>query len=730
MKLIATTILLLMFTSILAPNAANVQAQLGGSRVHEVAQPPNVRLDSSFSPATVFNPALSPIGGAPFCSSARFGTILCYPPAFLKKAYDFPTLYTGTSQTIVIVDAFGSLTIQGDLNTYDAAFAIQPATITKLCPPSFSGLATDTCPDTTADFSSNPAPGSISYICGAQGWANETTLDVTQAHGLAPGAKIYLVEAASCYDSDINTAEMAVVSQVSLKGSIMSQSFGEPDDLVGCTTLPCNNGNFDPTIRSTYNNIMSIAQSNGWTVLAKSGDSGANEAFSAYGKSELTPLYPATNPLVLAIGGTQGQLYGGKYGAPPGPGGNLLCAATTTCNTGLVVMSGGTNGCQTAAKPGIPTGCSPTGYGGEGTWQEYNILGPKSSSGGGFSNNYYLNSETPGNFTFMQTYGVPGYQTNLASTYRLTNGTLVPRNGRATPDVAINSAIVGGVLAYLGFGGINSWAVFGGTSASTPAWAAIVALVNQAHGSSVGYINQAIYELGQSNLYSSAFHDITVGNNTDSPGVTQNGFLAGPGWDPTTGWGTPDVSNFVNDIQPFLAPANAIAYSISLVPGWNLISPPLVPANTAINTILGALIIPNEVQSAYSYQGGFWKFATLSAGRLNGALTTIQDGFAYWIYMSKADTLWVNGYVIPPTSSPPGYSLSVGWNMIGFKPEPTVGPETVGTFLTSVSGKYDPNNVWLYDNPSGTWTRANSGATINPGQGLWVYMTSAATLYP
>jgi len=214
MKLLATTILLLMFTSILAPNAANVQAQLGGSRVHEVAQPPNVRLDSSFSPATVFNPALSPIGGAPFCSSARFGTILCYPPAFLKKAYDFPTLYTGTSQTIVIVDAFGSLTIQGDLNTYDAAFAIQPATITKLCPPSFSGLATDTCPDTTADFSSNPAPGSISYICGAQGWANETTLDVTQAHGLAPGAKIYLVEAASCYDSDINTAEMAVVSQV------------------------------------------------------------------------------------------------------------------------------------------------------------------------------------------------------------------------------------------------------------------------------------------------------------------------------------------------------------------------------------------------------------------------------------------------------------------------------------------------------------------------------------
>ena len=39
-------------------------------------------LDPAFDPNTV--------GGVPFCSSGSLGTILCYPPSFLKTAYDFP----------------------------------------------------------------------------------------------------------------------------------------------------------------------------------------------------------------------------------------------------------------------------------------------------------------------------------------------------------------------------------------------------------------------------------------------------------------------------------------------------------------------------------------------------------------------------------------------------------------------------------------------------------------
>src|SRR5712692_7218658 len=109
-----------------------------------------VLLDPSFDPKTV--------GGVPFCSSGSLGTIICYPPNFLKTAYDFPSVKTsegddskgaeegngdnkglpGSGSTIVIVDAFGSPTIQSDLNTFDNAFGIPPTKVTILCPPTWT----------------------------------------------------------------------------------------------------------------------------------------------------------------------------------------------------------------------------------------------------------------------------------------------------------------------------------------------------------------------------------------------------------------------------------------------------------------------------------------------------------------------------------------------------------------------------------------------------------------
>ncbi len=67
--------------------------------------------------------------------------------------------------------------------------------------------------------------------------------------------------------------------------------------------------------------------------------------------------------------------------------------------------------------------------------------------------------------------------------------------------------------------------VIGGTSAVAPLWAGFLALANQSIGQRVGFVNPTLYK----NL--SAFTDITSGNN--------NGYSAGPGWDPVTGLGSP-----------------------------------------------------------------------------------------------------------------------------------------------------------------------------------------------
>jgi subtilase family serine protease len=362
---------------------------------------------------------------------------------------------------------------------------------------------------------------------------------------------------------------MAVVTNHAYRGSIMSQSFGEPDDLVTCTGLDPTGTyciSYDPTLLNNClaegcpNQVFQIAEKNHWTVIASSGDDGANEDGRVLGTGELTPSFPSTSPLVLAAGGTQGNPYGGQYGAPPGPGGTLSCGPFKFCNTGLLIINGGLNGCGTAARPGEPSSCVPISYGGESAWNEFNTfqsLG--SSTGGGIS----------------MLYSRPSFQDKTPDSYTTLFGNSVSVTGRTTPDVSFNSASVGGVLAYLGF--LGRWAVFGGTSAASPAWAAIIALLNQANGDPVGFITPTIYALAESSHgfgfgFFGPFHDITSGENSDTAGANTycfpgfsppfcvsnfDGFTAAHGYDLTTGWGTPNVSAFIQGIQQFLQDGNS-----------------------------------------------------------------------------------------------------------------------------------------------------------------------------
>ena len=168
-----------------------------------------------------------------------------------------------------------------------------------------------------------------------------------------------------------------------------------------------------------------------------------------------------------------------------------------------------------------------------------------------------------------------------------------------------------------------------------------------------------------------------------------------------------------------------VVQQIELVQGWNLISTPITPANTAIGTVLASQIAGEEFTVIWSYQGGKWLEATLSRGKLTGTLTAIKDGYGYWIYMTMEETLYITGNVIPPPpASPPSYPLNMGWNLVGFTPEPTVGSEATSTYLSSLGGNY--NRVYLYS--AGTWTE--NPTDLTPGQAVWIYVTAPATLRP
>jgi len=123
-----------------------------------------------------------------------------------------------------------------------------------------------------------------------------------------------------------------------------------------------------------------------------------------------------------------------------------------------------------------------------------------------------------------------------------------PAPSRGVPDVSYNAALISSILIYESFDPTAppGWVPIGGTSAATPQWAAIDAIANNADGP-LGFLTPRLYQIYDNpSEYSSAFHDITSTNNSFA-GVT--GYNAGPGWDATSGIGTPDVNNLVQALK-------------------------------------------------------------------------------------------------------------------------------------------------------------------------------------
>lgn len=130
----------------------------------------------------------------------------------------------------------------------------------------------------------------------------------------------------------------------------------------------------------------------------------------------------------------------------------------------------------------------------------------------------------------------PLYQKKVVNAYLKTIGNqykgLYNPKGRAYPDLAAQASKY---LIVLG----GKYVRVGGTSASAPAVASIIALLNDARAAigkpNLGFINPLLY----SGFGSKYLTDITSGS---SAGCNTDGFAAQPGWDPATGFGTP--SNF------------------------------------------------------------------------------------------------------------------------------------------------------------------------------------------
>jgi len=157
-----------------------------------------------------------------------------------------------------------------------------------------------------------------------------------------------------------------------------------------------------------------------------------------------------------------------------------------------------------------------------------------------------------------------------------------------------------------------------GTSCSAPLWAGFMALINQQAGlnamPALGYLNPAIYAIGTGTTYTTAFHDITSGNNFNGSSPSQ--FTATGGYDLCTGWGTPNGTNLINALVPF----NPLR--ITPLTGATFNHP---PGQSSFIPFSGTLSLSNAGASALSWGAGStstWFALSSSSGILASGGTT------------------------------------------------------------------------------------------------------------
>jgi kumamolisin len=143
---------------------------------------------------------------------------------------------------------------------------------------------------------------------------------------------------------------------------------------------------------------------------------------------------------------------------------------------------------------------------------------------------------------------------------------------------------------------------YGGTSFATPMWAAYIALANQqlaANGQPpLGFINPALYRIGLSTNYPTAFHDIMSGSND----IFGGGYPAITGFDLSTGWGSPNGSGLITALTETNFSLSASPNAVWTYQGVSATSTITVaPANGFKGSVtLSASGLPNGMTAAFS----------------------------------------------------------------------------------------------------------------------------------
>jgi Pro-kumamolisin, activation domain/Bacterial Ig-like domain (group 3) len=333
----------------------------------------------------------------------------------------------------------------------------------------------------------------------------EAILDVTWSGAVAPMAQIKFVVSQSNFADGVDVSAAYIVDHN--LAPVVSTSYGSCEDSLGTVE------------NAFYNSLWKQAAAEGITSFVSSGDNGGagcdSPGSGLFASGGLAVNGISSTPYNVSVGGTQFD---------------------DTDNPEAYWSS------NLESDPA--TGLSALGYIPEKVWNESSsdptAVGLWAASGG-----------------VSKVYTKPDWQAAAG----------VPNDGkRDIPDISLTAAAHDGYLVclygYCSFG--DYFFAFGGTSASSPAAAGIMALVNQKLGGQrQGIANYVLYKLA---LIPGVYHDTTKGDNKvpDEFGQHTLGYSAGTGYDLASGLGSFDATALVNNWQ---TAATAIGSATTLALG-------------------------------------------------------------------------------------------------------------------------------------------------------------------
>jgi hypothetical protein len=426
------------------------------------------------------------------------------------------------------------------------------------------------------------------------------------------------------------------------QAGVLSVSFGN------CEGFLLASGN------ALWSELWQQAAAQGQTVLVSSGDSGSAGCDDAI--DQWTTQYGlavngiASTPWDVAVGGT--DFYYSDYAT----GGASIAGLWNQANDA-------DNG---SLKAPLPEQVWDTVYGFNaiGPYQQVSNVAIPAGGGGASSCINSVAAAVSGGMPFacdavpastlLYGYAKPGWQ----------SGTGVPADGvRDLPDVSLFAAAASNFSAYPicaqvgdcvpGSNGEGTVTLVGGTSASAPAMAAIMALVDQKYGRQ-GQADFTLYALAQKTP--SAFHDVTLGSNnmtclqgTPGPGclpdTNGDGFYslqkysATPGFDLASGLGSVDANVLVNNWNSIAFKSTTTSLQIS--PTTAAHTSPItftiaVKPSSGSGTPQGSVTIMADLASAAAQPAGVFILASGGAG---GSISSLPGGtYEVWAQYSGDGT--------------------------------------------------------------------------------------------